>query len=102
MTKINIYFRYLVTISICFMTFTGFSQKAENPVKWLSFDEITINEPLHYRTVEDKVTGQVDTIRGTYTVLKDGVHGKSLLLDGYSAYVSCRNTPSASLWPIVP
>jgi len=85
--------RSVLLIPICFMAFTGFSQKAENPVMWLSFDEIAINEHLHYRTVEDKVTGRVDTIRGTFTALKDGVHGKALLLDGYSAYVACRNTP---------
>ncbi len=96
MKNFEISFRYILTMSLCFMVFAGFSQKADTPVMWLSFDEINVNNKLHIRTVEDQITNRLDTIRGTYVVLKDGVHGKSLLLDGYSAYLSCRNTPSLS------
>ena len=91
-TEISV--RYALTMSLCFIVFAGFSQKADKPEMWLSFDDINVNKKLHIRTVEDQVTNRMDTIRGTYVVLKKGVHGKALLLDGYSAYLSCRNTPS--------
>ncbi|HUX57312.1 MAG TPA: LamG domain-containing protein [Bacteroidales bacterium] len=96
MTKIEISIRYVFIMSLCFLVFAGFSQKADIPVMWLSFDEINVNNKLHVRTVEDQITNRLDTIRGTYVLLKDGVHGKSLLLDGYSAFLSCRNTPVLS------
>jgi len=31
-------------MSLCFMVFAGFSQKADTPVMWLSFDEINVNK----------------------------------------------------------
>ena len=96
MKNFQISVKYILTMSLFFVVFAGFSQKADTPVMWLSFDEINVNNKLHIRTVEDQVTNRSDTIRGTYVVLKDGVHGKSLLLDGYSAYLSCRNTPFLS------
>ncbi len=96
MKNFQISVKYILTMSLFFVVFAGFSQKADTPVMWLSFDEINVNNKLHIRTVEDQVTNRSDTIRGTYVVLKDGVHGKSLLLDGYSAYLSCRDAPVLS------
>ena len=82
------------------LTFSGFllcalvfSQKSEFPVKWISFDEIIVNEELHLRAVEDKITNIFDTIIGNYVILKEGVYGSSLLLDGYSAYLFSNNLP---------
>jgi hypothetical protein len=74
----------------------GFTQKESNPVMWLTFDKINVDEKLHTRTVEDQVTKQLDAIIGTYVVLKDGVHGKSLLLDGYSAYLKAGDIPKVT------
>lgn len=85
-----------LTIVICFLPLTSFSQITEMPLKWLSFDEINVNKELHIRTVEDRINNQFDTIIGNYVVQKDGVKGNSLLLDGYSAYLSSENFPLIS------
>ena len=85
-----------LTIVIFFLPLICFSQIADMPVKWLSFEEININEELHFRTIEDRITNHLDTIIGNYIAPKGGVYGKSLLLDGYSAYVFSKNVPSLS------
>lgn len=92
--------RILPIISVMFLLFflpiAGFAQEAKKPLMWLSFDQINVNQELHIRTVEDQITKKLDTIVGRYAVLKDGVHGKSLLLDGYSSYLSSSDIPNFS------
>ena len=96
----SIYFHMKKFTLFLGLTFSGFllcalvfSQKSEFPVKWISFDEIIVNEELHLRAVEDKITNIFDTIIGNYVILKEGVYGSSLLLDGYSAYLFSNNLP---------
>ncbi|MEN6454680.1 MAG: LamG domain-containing protein [Prolixibacteraceae bacterium] len=78
---------------LCVSPFIGFTQEDGKPLMWLSFDKMNRDEKLHIRTVEDQVTNRLDTISGTYVLLKEGIYGQSLLLDGYSAYVSSSIIP---------
>lgn len=94
MKFLSILFYSFALFIFCILNIPVNAQNTDQPLKWLSFDRLEeVNDILHYSTIKDLITDKQDTIRGTYTALKEGVSGKSLLLDGYSAYVYSGNIP---------
>ncbi len=82
----------LATMFLSALPLISISQESA-PVYWLSFDKLNVNQSDHIRTTNEPISGLPDTLYGTYTALKEGVHGNSLLLDGYSSYLSASGIP---------
>jgi hypothetical protein len=89
-------------IAICFLQ-SVHGQVNENPVLWISFDELEIKrnevkmergetflpkEKMAY--VTNDVNGLKPEVFGKYYETVKGVTKNALLLDGYTSYLTCR------------
>jgi len=82
----------ITTINIIHIN--GSSQESNKPIIWFPFEELSVDEGSHIRIIKEQISGEWDTIQGTYATIKRGVHGNSLLLDGYSAHMQILNAPA--------
>ncbi|MGV8139642.1 MAG: LamG domain-containing protein [Mangrovibacterium sp.] len=82
----------LATMFLSALPLISISQESA-PVYWLSCDKLNVSQPDHIRTTNETISGLPDTLYGTYTALKEGVRGNSLLLDGYSSFLSASGVP---------